>query len=64
MVEIGSVLDKMKQTYCAMRKMEYLLEAVRLTYENIKDINNPKKSMNDLGADGKCFNLNTSSTLL
>ena len=37
-----------------MRKMEYLLEAVRLTYEGVRDYNNPKKSMNDLGADGKC----------
>ena len=52
MAEIASVFDQVKNTYCAMRKMEYLLEAVRLTYENVKDINNPKKSMNDLGADG------------
>lgn len=35
--------------------MEYLLEAVRLTYEGVKDVNNPKKVMNDLGADGKCL---------
>ena len=45
-----------------MRKLEYLLEAVRLTYEGVKDVNNPKKTMNDLGADGKrsatCFHSN------
>lgn len=35
-----------------MKKLEYLLEAVRLTYEGVRDSNNPKKSMNDLGADG------------
>ena len=43
----------MKNTFCAISKLEYLLEAVRLTYENIKDSRNPKKSMNDLGADGE-----------
>ena len=43
----------MKNTYCAISKLEYLLEAVRLTYENIRDSKNPKKPMNDLGADGK-----------
>ena len=43
----------MKESYNAMRKMEYLLEAVRLTYEAVRDANNPKKTMHDLGADGK-----------
>ena len=54
MAEIVTLSDQLKNTFCAMRKMEYLLEAVRLTYENVKDINHPKKSMNDLGADGMC----------
>jgi hypothetical protein len=53
--EINNIFNKLKQTHCAMRKLEYLLEAVRLTYEGVKDVNNPKKSMNDLGADGKCM---------
>lgn len=53
--EISSIFDKLKKTFCAMRKLEYLLEAVRLTYEGVKDINNLKKSMNDLGADGNVF---------
>lgn len=57
MAEITNVFDQLKKTYCAMRKMEYLLEAVRLTYENVRDINNPKKSMNDLGADGECVSI-------
>ena len=43
----------MKNTFCAISKLEYLLEAVRLTYESIKDSRNPKKPMNDLGADGE-----------
>ena len=51
--EINENFTQMKNTFCAISKLEYLLEAVRLTYENIKDSRNPKKSMNDLGADGK-----------
>jgi hypothetical protein len=43
----------MKNTFCAISKLEYLLEAVRLTYESIRDSRNPKKPMNDLGADGE-----------
>ena len=51
--EIGDVFSRMMKTYCAISKLEYLLEAVRLTYENVRDSNHPKKSMNDLGADGR-----------
>lgn len=51
--EINENFHQMKNTYCAISKLEYLLEAVRLTYENIKDSRNPKKPMNDLGADGE-----------
>lgn len=51
--EINENFTQMKNTYCAISKLEYLLEAVRLTYENIRDSKNPKKPMNDLGADGK-----------
>ena len=51
--EINENFNQMKNTYCAISKLEYLLEAVRLTYENIRDSKNPKKPMNDLGADGK-----------
>ena len=57
--EIKSIFEKLKQTHCAMRKLEYLLEAVRLTYEGVKDVNNPKKSMNDLGADGNLISVAT-----
>jgi hypothetical protein len=49
--EIGSIFSRMTNTYCAISKLEFLLEAVRLTYENVKDSKNPKKPMNDLGAD-------------
>lgn len=42
-----------------MRKMEYLLEAVRLTYEAVRDANNPKKTMHDLGADGTVISCNS-----
>lgn len=51
--EINENFTQMKNTFCAISKLEYLLEAVRLTYENIRDSRNPKKSMNDLGADGE-----------
>ena len=51
--EINENFTQMKNTYCAISKLEYLLEAVRLTYENIRDSRNPKKPMNDLGADGE-----------
>ena len=51
--EINDNFNQMKNTFCAISKLEYLLEAVRLTYENIRDSRNPKKSMNDLGADGE-----------
>ena len=50
--EINAVFLRMRKSYCAMKKLEYLLEAVRLTYEGVRDSNNPKKAMNDLGADG------------
>lgn len=43
----------MMKTACAISKLEYLLEVVRLTYENIRDSRQPKKIMNDLGADGE-----------
>ena len=33
--EIGAVFNRMIKTYCAISKLEYLLEAVRLTYENV-----------------------------
>lgn len=33
--EIGTVFNRMIKTYCAISKLEYLLEAVRLTYENV-----------------------------
>lgn len=51
--EINENFTQMKNTFCAISKLEYLLEAVRLTYESIKDLRNPKKPMNDLGADGE-----------
>ena len=51
--EINENFTQMKNTFCAISKLEYLLEAVRLTYESIKDSRNPKKPMNDLGADGE-----------
>jgi hypothetical protein len=49
--EIAGIFDRMTKTYCAISKLEFLLEAVRLTYENIRDTKNMKKAMNDLGAD-------------
>ena len=61
--EIKSIFEKLKQTHCAMRKLEYLLEAVRLTYEGVKDVNNPKKIMNDLGADGNVVSVVTVVTV-
>lgn len=54
MAELTEVFSRMMKTPCAISKLEYLLEAVRLTYENVKDAKQPKKSMNDLGADGEC----------
>lgn len=48
-----TLINRMMKTSCAISKLEYLLEVVRLTYENIKDARQPKKSMNDLGADGE-----------
>ena len=33
--EIGGIFDRMTKTYCAISKLEFLLEAVRLTYENV-----------------------------
>jgi hypothetical protein len=51
--EINENFTQMKNTFCAISKLEYLLEAVRLTYESIRDSRNPKKPMNDLGADGE-----------
>ncbi len=48
-----TVFNRMMKTSCAISKLEYLLEVVRLTYENIRDSRQPKKPMNDLGADGK-----------
>lgn len=33
--EIGSIFSRMTKTYCAISKLEFLLEAVRLTYENV-----------------------------
>lgn len=49
---MATLFDRMMNTFCAISKLEYLLEVVRLTYENIKDSRQPKKTMNDLGADG------------
>lgn len=53
--ELTEVFSRMMKTPCAISKLEYLLEAVRLTYENVRDSKAPKKSMNDLGADGQCY---------
>lgn len=50
--DINNIFTKLKDSYNAMKKMEYLLEAVRLTYDAVRDANNPKKQMYDLGADG------------
>ena len=33
--EIASIFNRMTKTYCAISKLEYLLETVRLTYENV-----------------------------
>ena len=33
--ELTEVFQRMMKTYCAISKLEYLLEAVRLTYENV-----------------------------
>lgn len=33
--EIEGIFDRMTKTYCAISKLEFLLEAVRLTYENV-----------------------------
>ena len=35
--EIGSIFSRMTKTYCAISKLEFLLEAVRLTYENVSE---------------------------
>jgi len=51
MADISEIFQRMMKTYCAISKLEYLLEAVRLTYENVRDSKHPKKAMNDLGAD-------------
>lgn len=51
--EMISLFNRMMKTACAISKLEYLLEVVRLTYENIRDSRQPKKIMNDLGADGE-----------
>ncbi len=52
MTELTEVFSRMMKTPCAISKLEYLLEAVRLTYESVRDSKAPKKPMNDLGADG------------
>ena len=51
--DMTTVFNRMMKTTCAISKLEYLLEVVRQTYENIKDSRQPKKPTNDLGADGK-----------
>lgn len=51
--DMVTLINRMMKTFCAISKLEYLLEVVRLTYENIRDVKQPKKSMNDLGADGE-----------
>ena len=51
--EMVNLFDRMMKTSCAISKLEYLLEVVRLTYDNVRDSRQPKKTMNDLGADGK-----------
>lgn len=33
--EIGLLFSRMSKTYCAISKLEYLLEAVRLIYEHV-----------------------------
>ena len=33
--EIAAIFNRMTKTYCAISKLEHLLEAVRLTYENV-----------------------------
>jgi len=35
MADISEIFQRMMKTYCAISKLEYLLEAVRLTYENV-----------------------------
>lgn len=49
--EIGLLFSRMSNTYCAISKLEYLLEAVRLIYEHVHDSRSPKKPVTDLGAD-------------
>lgn len=44
--EIGGIFDRMTKTYCAISKLEFLLEAVRLTYENVSSNSHC----------GECFN--------
>jgi hypothetical protein len=51
MAAIAETLEEMQKTQSAMRKMELLLEAVKLTYDNIRDAKDPSKSMRGLGAD-------------
>ena len=51
--EITTNFDQMMKTACAISKLEYLLEAARLTYDNVRDSRQPKKPMTDMGADGK-----------
>ncbi len=53
LAEITLVFQRMMKTYCAISKLEFLLEAVRLTYEHVRDSRQPKKPMTDLGADGE-----------
>ena len=36
--EIGGIFNRMTKTYCAISKLEFLLEAVRLTYENVSSV--------------------------
>ena len=36
--EIAGIFDRMTKTYCAISKLEFLLEAVRLTYENVSSV--------------------------
>ena len=38
MSEISSIFSRMTKTYCAISKLEFLLEAVRLTYENVSPL--------------------------
>ncbi|KAL5463431.1 hypothetical protein EMCRGX_G032326 [Ephydatia muelleri] len=49
--EIGLLFSRMSNTYCAITKLEYLLETVRLIYEHVRDNRCPKKTVTDLGAD-------------